>query len=114
MWAVRKGYYTCEPCGFLREESRETGNMGALEASVSESLKAFPPEATGTALAQTVLYLARQRSGMRLRELAKVAGGIDYTSVQKAVHRLGHRLTQDWRLQAVVNKLETQLSDVET
>ena len=59
MWAVRKGYYTCEPCGFLREQSKETGNMGQLEASVVESLKVFPPEVMGTELAQGMLYLAK-------------------------------------------------------
>ena len=59
MWAVRKGYYTCEPCGFLRESSNETGDMGQLEASVVESLKVFPPEVMGTELAQGMLYLAR-------------------------------------------------------
>jgi len=59
MWAVRRGYYTCEPCGFLREESKETGNMGDVEAGVMKSLEAFPPEATSCALAQSMIYLAR-------------------------------------------------------
>ena len=60
MFAVRRGYYTCEPCGFLRESAEVSGDQGAVEASVVESLKAFPPEAYGSAIAQSMLYLARQ------------------------------------------------------
>lgn len=59
MWAVRKGYYTCEACGLLREASRDSQDMGTLEASVVESLKKFPPEATGEVLAQAMLHTAR-------------------------------------------------------
>lgn len=59
MWAVRKGYYTCEPCGFLRESSQDSSAMGKLEAGVIESLKSFPPEVMGTALAQSMIHLAR-------------------------------------------------------
>jgi hypothetical protein len=60
-----------------------------------------------------VLYLARRRSGLRLRDLALAIGGADYGSVQTAVHRLGRRLTHDQPLRKIVTHLETQLSDVE-
>lgn len=60
MWAVRRGYYVCEADGFLRESTKDSTDMGALEAGVIESLKPFPPEAMGSVLAQSMLYLARQ------------------------------------------------------
>jgi hypothetical protein len=60
MWAVRRGFYTCEFCGISREESATGDNMGQMESSVVESLKAFPPEAMGSALAQSMIYLSRQ------------------------------------------------------
>lgn len=59
-WAVRKFYYTCEPCGFLRESGQLGNSQGPLEESVAKTLEAFGPEVTGEALAQTALYLARQ------------------------------------------------------
>jgi hypothetical protein len=58
MWAVRRGYYVCEADGLLREASTNT-DMGRMESSVVESLKAFPPEVMGQELAQGMLYLAR-------------------------------------------------------
>ena len=60
-----------------------------------------------------VLYLGRRRGGMRLRELAEAAGGIDYGSAQTAVHRFGQRLACDSKLRSLVNKLEKQLFDNE-
>jgi hypothetical protein len=59
MWAVRRGYYVCEADGLLREAAKGEMSMGAMEAGVMESLKAFPPEATSCALAQSMIYLAR-------------------------------------------------------
>ena len=59
MWAVRRGYYVCEADGLLREAAKDDTNMGRLESSVVESLKALPPEAGGSALAQSMLHLAR-------------------------------------------------------
>lgn len=61
-----------------------------------------------------VLYLARRRGGMRLRDLALAIGGVDYGSVQTAVHRLGRRLTQNQQLRTIVTRLETKLFDNET
>jgi hypothetical protein len=59
MWAVRRGYYVCEADGLLREAAKGEMEMGAMEAGVTESLKAFPPEAGSSALAQAMIYLAR-------------------------------------------------------
>lgn len=59
MWAVRKGFYCCEFCGVQREDSQDRADLGRLESSVVESLKAFPPEVMGTELAQGMLYLSR-------------------------------------------------------
>ena len=60
------------------------------------------------------LYLARERSGMRLRELADTSGGLDYGSVQVAVRRLAKRLERDRELSAIVKRLKAELFDDET
>ena len=60
------------------------------------------------------LYLGRQYGGMRLRELAEVAGGIDYGSAQGAVHRFRKRLDKDKTLQRKVNTIKDQLFENET
>jgi REP element-mobilizing transposase RayT len=42
-----------------------------------------------------VLYLGRKDSGLKLRELAEAAGGIDYVSAWAAVERFEQRLAKD-------------------
>jgi hypothetical protein len=51
---------------------------------------------------------------MRLRELAEAVGGVDYGSVQTAVHRLEQRLERDGDLRRVMHKLEVELFENET
>jgi hypothetical protein len=41
------------------EEAVTHSDQGAVESGVMESLKVFPPEALGTAPAQTMIYMAR-------------------------------------------------------
>ena len=87
--------------------------MAAVESEKGENWKAFR-DRQGDWGRDVALYLGRQRGGMRLRELAEAAGGIDYGCAQIAVHRLGRRLAHDQELRRVVNKLEIELFDVET
>ncbi|HUJ11360.1 MAG TPA: transposase [Verrucomicrobiae bacterium] len=48
------------------------------------------------------LYLGRRHCGMKLRELAEKAGGIDYVSVAGAVRRFGGRVGREKKLAAAV------------
>ena len=50
------------------------------------------------------LYLGRKRCGMRLRELAAAAGGLDYGSVSGAVRRFEQRLQRDEQLAALTQQ----------
>lgn len=61
-----------------------------------------------------VLYLARQRSGMTLKEIGECAGGLDYKAIGKATERFYHRLKTDTVLNAQANKCLRQMSLVET
>jgi len=61
-----------------------------------------------------VLYLARRRSGLTLREIGELAGGLDYKAIGKATERFCHRLKTDAVLQAQTTKCRRQLSLVET
>lgn len=61
-----------------------------------------------------VLYLARKRSGLTLREIGEHIGGLDYKAAGKAVERFGCRLKSDANLMLQTNKCLRQLSFVET
>jgi putative transposase len=68
----------------------------------------------GDAGRDMVLYLARQRSGMTLREIGEQAVGMDYKAVGKAAGRFGQRLKTDADLQVQTTRCVRQLSNVET
>jgi REP-associated tyrosine transposase len=97
----------------LRQRPGFARIVAAVEAEKGESWKAFR-DRQGDWGRDVALYLGRRRGGMRLRELAEAAGGIDYSCVQVAVFRIGQKLSQNQKLQRVVSKLESQLYDVET
>lgn len=61
-----------------------------------------------------VLYIARKRSGLTLREIGEQAGGLDYKATGKAVERFSRRLKADAKLMKQTNKCLCQLSLVET
>jgi len=50
------------------------------------------------------LYLGRKRCGMRLRELAEVAGGLDYGSASGALRRFEQQLSRDKKLAALARE----------
>jgi REP element-mobilizing transposase RayT len=97
----------------LRERPGFARIVAAVESEKGESWKAFR-DRQGDWGRDVALYLGRRRGGMRLRQLAEAAGGIDYGCAQIAVHRLGQRLAHDQKLRRLVKKLERELFDVET
>ena len=87
--------------------------VAAVEREKGEKWEAFR-DRHGDWGRDVALYLGREHGGMRLRELAEKAGGLDYSSVQVAVRRLTRRLVTDRRLKKTVNQMAIQLSDNET
>jgi len=56
-----------------------------------------------------VLYLGRRHCGLKLAELGREVGGLDYMSVSIAIHRLGRRLEKDSALLTALNRCRTDL-----
>jgi putative transposase len=61
-----------------------------------------------------VLYLARKRSGLTLREIGAAAGGMEYKAVGRAVQRFGAALASDRAKRRAVADCDTHLTIVET
>jgi REP element-mobilizing transposase RayT len=61
-----------------------------------------------------VMYLARQRSGMTLKEIGERAGGLEYKAVDKAIKRFQVRLQKDKVLRRLVEKCIKTLAIIET
>jgi len=59
-------------------------------------------------------YLGRRTAGLTLRALAAQAGGMDYSSVAKAVERFGRRMKTSRQLQTLVAQAKHQMSNVQT
>jgi putative transposase len=57
------------------------------------------------------LYVGRRRAGMRLRQLAEAAGGVDYGSAAGAVQRFAQRLSRDRVLKRLVSAVENEISN---
>jgi len=60
-----------------------------------------------------VLYVARKRSGLTLREIGGKADGSEYKAVSKAVSRFADSLNDDKRLSARADQCLRQMSNVE-
>lgn len=58
------------------------------------------------------LYLGRVHGRLTLAELGKLAGGLDYGSVQMAVQRLTQRLRTDQALRKIVARFDQLMLDV--
>ncbi len=97
----------------LRERPGLEQIIGAVERIKGEKWEAFR-DRHGDWGRDMVLYLGRRRGGLRLRELAHAAGGIDYGSAQVAVHRLERRIKEDGELDRLVKRLDGELFDDET
>jgi hypothetical protein len=57
------------------------------------------------------LWLGRRAGRLPLIELGKLAGGLDYAVVSKAIARFGQRLAAEAPLREQVTRLQTQLSE---
>jgi len=61
-----------------------------------------------------VLYLARKRSGLTLREIGEACGGLEYKAVSKAIQRFEASLRKDDALRRLAPRCLASLSTVET
>ena len=61
-----------------------------------------------------VLWVARKRCGLTLRELGKAVGGMEYFAVSKAITRLNERLRKRKSLRLPLRHIEGYLSNVQT
>ena len=57
------------------------------------------------------LWLGRRAGRLRLAELGKLAGGLDYAVVSKAIARFGRRLACDASLSEQLAVIQNQLSE---
>ncbi len=58
------------------------------------------------------LYVARRHCGLALRRLAEAVGGVDYSSVSKAVDRFAQQMQQSKHLQTLLARAKAELSNV--
>lgn len=61
-----------------------------------------------------VLYLARMRSGLTLREIGDAAGGMEYKTVSTSVRRFKARLAREPVIKRLAERLLAELANVET
>jgi hypothetical protein len=80
-----------------------------LEQAKGESWRAFA-DRHGDWGRGAVLWLAPRAGRLRLAELGRLAGGLDYAVVSKAITRFGRRLVSDRALSEHVSSVQNQLS----
>jgi len=68
----------------------------------------------GNRIRNLVLYLARQRSGMTLREIGEKADGLDYKMVGKVVQGYDELIRQNKQMQALTRRCLDELAKSET
>jgi len=68
----------------------------------------------GNEIRNLVLYLARQRSGMTLREIGQKAGGLDYKLVCKVAQGCDELIRKDNQMRALAKKCLNELAKSET
>ena len=61
-----------------------------------------------------VLYLARMRSGLTLREIGEAAGGMEYKTVSTSVRRFKTRIAREPIMRRLAKRILTELTNVET
>jgi hypothetical protein len=82
--------------------------IAAVEAVQGERWEQFR-DRYGDSGRDLVLYLGRKAGGMKLRELAEAAGGIDYVSAGAAVKRFERRLFKVPGLSELLRRAQTAL-----
>ena len=63
---------------------------------------------------ELVMYLARKRSGLTLREIGDALGGVDYKTVSKALRRFEDSPARNRSRRGIVSAILEQMSKVET
>ncbi|MBU4285500.1 MAG: hypothetical protein KKD76_01220, partial [Verrucomicrobia bacterium] len=61
-----------------------------------------------------VLWVARKRCGLTVRELGKAVGGMEYFAVSKAITRMSERMKKHKSLRSPLRHVENDLSNVQT
>ncbi|HEY5913908.1 MAG TPA: hypothetical protein VJA21_25240 [Verrucomicrobiae bacterium] len=86
--------------------------VSALELAKGEGWEQFSKR-HGDWGRDAALWLGRRQGRLRLAQLGRLAGGMDYAAVGQAVSRFGRRLEREARLQRQLRRIELQLSNVE-
>jgi putative transposase len=94
----------------LRERPGFERVVAAVERLKGENWEAFR-DRYGDWGRDLALYLGRRRCGMKLRELAEAAGGLDYGSASGAVRRFEQRLQGDKKLAALAERATATLEN---
>jgi hypothetical protein len=61
-----------------------------------------------------VLYLARLRTGLSLKEIGSLAGEMEYKNVSTRVRRFKKRLVEDRHLREIANRCMKRMTNDET
>lgn len=96
----------------LRPTVKVADVIRAVEGVKGESWELFR-DRHGDDGRDMVLWLARQRSGLTLRELGEAVGGLDYRSVSSAIRRVNHDVKANSRSRRVINKAMSHLQNNE-
>ncbi|MGD0649750.1 MAG: transposase [Verrucomicrobiia bacterium] len=94
----------------LRERASFDRAVAVVERLKSEKWETFR-DRYGDWGRDLALYLGRKRCGMRLRDLAVAAGGLDYGSVSGAVRRFEQQLQRDKKLAALAQQATRKLEN---
>ena len=98
---------------FLLQRVSMPGIVAIVEKAKGERWEAFRSR-HGDWGRPLVLYLARRRSGLTLREIGDWLGGVDYKTVSKTVERFARKLEENKELAKITKRCMAQLSNVET
>ena len=61
-----------------------------------------------------VLWVARKRCGLTLREMGQAVGGMEYFAVSKAITRMSERMRKHKSFRSSLLRVENHLSNVQT
>ena len=106
--------------GLVQKRAREISRcvgvgqvLAAVEGIRSGRWAAFR-ERQGDWGRDMVLYLLRRYGGMTLREVGSWAGGMSWSAVSVAIRRLSRRMQHDAKLANICERLQFELSNVQT
>ena len=85
----------------------------AVETVKGEALADFRDRYGDWGLAM-IFYLSRQRTGLTLRELGDLAGGMDYKNVSTLVRRFKQQIAQNPSLAKITESCNSKLTIDET